>query len=1688
MNRLFLKIFIILIASVLPSLGVAQDAGRYATIESLKVGNETLPAGTEVEVLGIIDVDPSISPSGQLATLRYDFQIYNFDAALFYRKIGANFDYRPMRFKSGGETASICTTLMNADNRDNLGVSPADLQQYMTVKTQRGAPVTVSTTQPKYFDSYRRDNSDFCINDLQYAQTYEVTFLRGMTAVDGDERNHTLEADLSMTIQTPDRDAMVRVSAGQNILPTLETAVIPISTVNVDELEVTVHRVDLRSIANYSDVFQALDRWELNRLTSFWGEEIGRRTLELEHPKNTETAFNLNLTDLIQDVEPGLFVVTFGFEEDRSNSWEVMAAQWFMVSDISAMLFHGLESTDVFLNDFATATAMSDVAVEVIAANNRILASGTSDEQGHIRFDNGLLSGTGGFAPKYLVAQSDKAGTTVWKLEDLDKKPRAISSGMAKPHETDVYLTVSRDIFRGGDTVQVLGMARSLDLVVQPNLEMEVTLVRSDGTEVFSEFVTTNSNGAWRLDIPLKAEALLGRYTLNAKSMDDILLASQSILLDDFVPLTIEPKLTSSEAVWTANNPVNITLNAEYFSGGPAAGLDGELRVVLQKAAQAFGGDFVDFRFGIQKPTIPNSIETFDVALDESGNVEQTFTPVSTDLDVAVYEYRIVGNVFDVGGRANSVEVRVPYESHPSYIGVRSLFGDRLDEGAAPSFEIVNLDRSGNSLDLNGASYKLTKVYTRYNWYWDEGWRYRRIRTSEEGIENGAFSSKTLQLKTGLDWGRYELTAVNADGFETVYEFYVGWGAQSGPATEPETLELAVEEMSSGGSVRFEAPFDGTATVHVASSDILSSSTVQVVKGKNEVPVDLSGLPEPGGHVLITLVRPIEAGSEHLPQVAIGSEWVEHLSEDRKVSLDFDLAEKIDSSQEIAVELTLDQNEGTAVVFLVDEGIHAVTGFENVDLVDYFLGPRALGLGFQSNFGRLISQDTSLPTYRVGGGDEMAATVSAIAAEKSEFFKTYVEASPLLEVKGGKITYTFPDPGMEGRLRAVAFVATPTGVASATTSVTVQDPVSLDISLPRFVAPGDRIGGKIAVRSNDYAGEFVLRKIIGNSQDDTKIKLEAGQSFTTSLPLSTDEIGRIPVAIVAEYGSREIRREFEIVSREQSYPLTELSGLKLEEPNFLGWSRTAVPPLPLANFSSAEAIVTLSPDLGVNRAQILKALDRYPYGCIEQTSSATRGVIVNAEILGLTPSLKDKITSGVDKIVAKQKFSGAFGYWDRNGHIVDKYQPYAVETLIKALPYVNDRETVTKAISNGLEYLYRTDFADIDAQLYAYGLLAQSGYEVTSRARYALDNNLGLSRFEEDFDDYPIWATVHSFDRLSLAYWVASTLNDQVRMERLNTQMLEWVGKAKNIPFSEAQLKLKDAPVAVWNDDNITFARSKWWVMGLYWSHFLVNIDEAHQTPTTDLILEGTKNYWANRTWRSTKANSNLLTILEAQSTELSDLKVFIDGASVTLGANETIALSTAQIANGFELRHNGKQLSLVAEMVGVRSSETAIDNGYIVSKHWYDKDGKPVDLDVDPQTGGTRLSVNQGDLFTVVIEIDNSRRTSHEDLLLTDLLPSGFEIESGDLGSPKIYDENGELIELDLEVGKTPSFIQKMDDRFVAHFQSSWYTNDYAVVTYTVRAAYDTQAVIPDAHVEHMYAPEVNGRSAMGSAIVAAR
>ena len=54
---------------LLPSMGHAQETGRYISAQQINIGeNTSIAAGTEVNFLGVIDVTQSVAASGRFAT------------------------------------------------------------------------------------------------------------------------------------------------------------------------------------------------------------------------------------------------------------------------------------------------------------------------------------------------------------------------------------------------------------------------------------------------------------------------------------------------------------------------------------------------------------------------------------------------------------------------------------------------------------------------------------------------------------------------------------------------------------------------------------------------------------------------------------------------------------------------------------------------------------------------------------------------------------------------------------------------------------------------------------------------------------------------------------------------------------------------------------------------------------------------------------------------------------------------------------------------------------------------------------------------------------------------------------------------------------------------------------------------------------------------------------------------------------------------------------------------------------------------------------------------------------------------------------------------------------------------------------------------------------------------------------
>ena len=289
----------------------ADQTGSFISIDEIEISEEvTLPAGSAVEFLGVIDVLSSVASSGRLATFQYNGNIYNADASLF-EKPNEDLNFfllSPRTYDNGGST-SICTTLSFSGSGNNVDFSNIDLSRFIEVKSDNKIIDNYSILKPKDYTSSYRSNSDFCVQGLSHSTSYKVTVLPDLRAYDG-IAIYAIDTAISVVTKTPDMRASIQLDPSKNILPTKSDAVIPVSITNVNEFTLSIFKIDLNSLNSYNDIFSNLDQNGLRRLKTFWGENLSTKSFKLEKQLNETETVNLSLNTLLKDVEPGLLLLS----------------------------------------------------------------------------------------------------------------------------------------------------------------------------------------------------------------------------------------------------------------------------------------------------------------------------------------------------------------------------------------------------------------------------------------------------------------------------------------------------------------------------------------------------------------------------------------------------------------------------------------------------------------------------------------------------------------------------------------------------------------------------------------------------------------------------------------------------------------------------------------------------------------------------------------------------------------------------------------------------------------------------------------------------------------------------------------------------------------------------------------------------------------------------------------------------------------------------------------------------------------------------------------------------------------------------------------------------------------------------------------------------------------------------------
>ena len=749
-----------------PALG--QDAApgsRYTATETVVTDQGVvLRAGSVVDVLGVIDVPTDAAASGQLLTFRFAGETYTADFAGFEPVVtDATFEAAAVRSGNAGGRAELCAVLHSKIAGVAVNLNGSDLAAFLKVEQNGSRVIDYSLALSS--------DTEFCIGGLEFSTDYQVTILRGLTFTG---ELGAVGTDVSFSGRTPAADPSITLNSPSYILPVGDRSLLPVTTVNISEFKFELFRIDPRTLVNYPDLFSNLSGYDVWLVRDFYGESLGGRTIRVPSA-NERQSFNLEVGSMIRHRDPGLFAAVFS-SNDLDDRYQ--PTQWFVHSNLGVMTWYGVEETLVAVADFRTLAPVPSAHVQVLAGNNRILFSASSDADGTLRIPRSYLAGSGGNAPELMIVTTEGGDFSLLDVSDLKSKPRFLEGGIEKAHREDIYLTVPREMFRRGDDLDFHVLARDLKLAPLANYDLDVTLTDPRADEVAVDTVSTNAHGVAAGRFSIEPTWLLGAYTIRVARKDGLMLATREIRVDDFVPLTIESALNVGKTPWAAVGRQLVTIAATYFSGGPARGRSGDFRTEIRAVRNHEAAQLAGYLFGpVREADYRFMTEKQEFELDDAGRFTGFVDLAEIDpLPPGMYELRILAAVEDVGGRPNRTEIDVPLDTAASYVGVRPEFQGRLAAGAIAAFSVARVDRTGAALPAVDLPYDLVRVRHSYDWYYDDGWHWRRTRQADEIVDRGTSASGRIAPSKSLDWGSYELIVKDGAGVRTVVPFYVGWG------------------------------------------------------------------------------------------------------------------------------------------------------------------------------------------------------------------------------------------------------------------------------------------------------------------------------------------------------------------------------------------------------------------------------------------------------------------------------------------------------------------------------------------------------------------------------------------------------------------------------------------------------------------------------------------------------------------------------------------------------------------------------------------------------------------------------------------------------------------------------------------------------------------------------------------------
>jgi len=1245
----------------------------------------------------------------------------------------------------------------------------------------------------------------------------------------------------------------------------------------------------------------------------------------------------------------------------------------------------------VFAHDLITARPMTDVRLELYNYQQRELCVAKTDNEG-----KAVLTYQG--EPYLLVAE--KSGQFAYQRLDggsalsyskFDTKGVDVSRGIK------AFIYGERGVWRPGDTLFLTVIVDDHDNPLPDGHPVKLKLTGPRGTDWVKKKSINGKNGFYSFCIPTNSNFPTGFWKATAEVGGAEF--TRTIRLETIKPNRLKIELTLQDSILREDNN-NGVLNVRWLHGGIASGLKADVNVTVRQTKTVFA-NYEGFNFDDPARSYPpEELTVFEGKLNEWGRARFDFDLPPAKMAPGMLKVNFSTKVYERGGDFSIDQKSASYAPFPYYIGLKKPDPGKnryLEVDKEQVFEVATVSETGEPISKNDLEYVVYKL----DWSWWYGSNSRNLAYYIDKNYNRIVKRGNVTTRNGKgsfafklnypEWGWFYIMVQSKNGgHRTGMKVYYDWPvsyARKNRFTPGSANLLSLstdkDKYMIGETVKVSVPTPQNARllVTVEKGNKQFRMWQMDAEGKETViSFEATADMTPNVYLYVSVLQPHNQTVNDLPIRMYGVTPI--MVEDRKTVLEpvLDVPETIRPNEKYTVKVSeKNHRKMTYTIAVVDEGLLDLTHFKTPSPHRYFYAKEALAVKtwdiydqVMGAFGRRLEK-----IFAIGGDMEMQGDEGKKKANRFKPVVTYL--GPFLLEEGAANSHQIQMPNYVGSVRCMVVAGEEGAYGETEQTFTVKQPLMVLGTLPRVLAPGEKVKLPVSVfvmddKIKNVSVHVETNEFFVKTKADQSVQIPREGEHMAYFDLETvDRQGVAKVKIVVKSGGEQAEYEMELQVRNPNPRIYKVT-YQLLKPGEK-WQEEIEP---FGTPGTNEINLTVSTFPPVNLERRLSYLVRYPYGCIEQTTSSVFPQLFLSQLMDIEKEkqldMENNIKKGIERIILFQLNNGGFSYWPGGVYANDWGTSYAGHFLLLAKEkgyYVS--QTILdkwmqyqKMTANNWTYVNYEAFNQA-YRLYTLALAGKPNLSAMNRLR--------------SFDNLPAQAKY----RLAAAYAV--------------------IGR------KEIAAKLLDGVMPTYTKD------TEYW----HWSYGSVLRDKAFNLETyllmgeeekaLNLFIDITDNLKSDK-WMSTQTTAFALyavSLLVNENDRNAACRFSYEWNGHAAGIMD---IKTAVYSTGLEIKNTNKLamenlsdnnlfMTITSSGIPLRQEEVHFEQNLNLQVKYYDMNGKSIDI--------SRLSHGM-DFYAEITVSNPGNRGWLKNLALTQIFPSGWEIINTrmlDLGSSLASDKS---------------------------------------------------------------------------------